>query len=819
MNFPEGYFENEVREGFFVPSMIKRSWAAELDVLAQIDRICRKYNIQYFAEWGTLLGAVRHNGFIPWDDDLDIGMKREDYEKFLEVAERELPQGYRINNCRSRDDFWLFLARVMNTSHISFDDEHLRSSHEFPYIAGVDIFIMDYVSRDEEAEHNRDVIADYTITLADHIYERKVGSKEALAGLGKIKSLAEEVFRTASSNNVNAELENAAQEHLIDGSNSTGGAGVIPERKSNGKLVEELHYDVHKIRRYLDASCEDSKLTEYIASLHKDMYMYAEKLFSIFGKDDADELTQLFPFGLRRKGHRYPKEYYADCIRLPFENTTIPVPIGYDAMLRRRYGDYMKICRNRSGHDYPFFESQQAQLDGITGVKLPSYSFTKAEKAYAEAGTEPEKSYSKDSFKALACDAYEELKRYDEPSQAQLLAIDFGTMIEKLYGEGHDTVKQLEKYCEQLYIYVCTGDGREILEKIIDELGESIRKHILDAQESTFIVTKVSEWRYIKTEYEKNVQAGNRVYVIPVPYYHKKFDGALYDMNCEYDAFCELLKNEPDNVHVQAFDEYDIVLHHPDKVYIQNPYDGWDKGISIHPQYYTENIVGSCGSMIYIPPFEVYEFDENDYCQCHNADSYILTPGVVRSACVLVQSDRIRNVYIDKLAKWAGEETRAIWERKILGCGTQMADGKKIDRQSITKTVADMVKSDVQGEKEAGKKILLYHNEASFFIENKEKALDKVEHNVEVFEQNSDSIAVIWNLPESIDDILKKYLTDEAARFISLKKRIENIGQLDTSDGKGIVDYVDAYYGDGSCLSRLCQLAGKPVMLEDVDVI
>ena len=70
LQFPEEYFEDEVRDGFYVPSMIKRAWATELDVLDEVDRICRKYNITYYAEWGTLLGAIRHAGYVPWDDDL-----------------------------------------------------------------------------------------------------------------------------------------------------------------------------------------------------------------------------------------------------------------------------------------------------------------------------------------------------------------------------------------------------------------------------------------------------------------------------------------------------------------------------------------------------------------------------------------------------------------------------------------------------------------------------------------------------------------------------------------------------------------------------
>ena len=86
MEFPESYFEDEVREGFFIPSMMKRCWAAQLQVLEDVDKLCEKYNIKYYGDCGTLIGAVRHGGYIPWDDDMDIAMLREDYECFLEHA-------------------------------------------------------------------------------------------------------------------------------------------------------------------------------------------------------------------------------------------------------------------------------------------------------------------------------------------------------------------------------------------------------------------------------------------------------------------------------------------------------------------------------------------------------------------------------------------------------------------------------------------------------------------------------------------------------------------------------------------------------------
>ena len=72
MEFDKNYFEAEVREGFYVTSDIKHAWAAQLEVLSDVDKACRENGIQYFAEWGTLLGAIRHHGFIPWEDDMDI---------------------------------------------------------------------------------------------------------------------------------------------------------------------------------------------------------------------------------------------------------------------------------------------------------------------------------------------------------------------------------------------------------------------------------------------------------------------------------------------------------------------------------------------------------------------------------------------------------------------------------------------------------------------------------------------------------------------------------------------------------------------------
>ena len=149
------FFRDEIRNGFYIPTAIKQSWANALDILAEIDRICKKHDIKYFADWGSFLGAVRHGGFIPWDDDLDICMKRDDYDRFRAIADAELPPEYCIHDFERHDDHWLFLSRVVNSSRISFDEAFLNDHYNFPWLTGVDIFVKDYLYKDSAKEKER----------------------------------------------------------------------------------------------------------------------------------------------------------------------------------------------------------------------------------------------------------------------------------------------------------------------------------------------------------------------------------------------------------------------------------------------------------------------------------------------------------------------------------------------------------------------------------------------------------------------------------------------------------------------------------------
>ena len=94
--------------------ILKKLQLTELDILKEIDRICKKYDIKYFLMYGTLLGAVRHKGFIPWDDDIDIGMLQEDYSKFIKVAPKELKDKFHLDAIETNSKYYLPFIKVRN---------------------------------------------------------------------------------------------------------------------------------------------------------------------------------------------------------------------------------------------------------------------------------------------------------------------------------------------------------------------------------------------------------------------------------------------------------------------------------------------------------------------------------------------------------------------------------------------------------------------------------------------------------------------------------------------------------------------------------
>lgn len=114
MSNKEFSLKEEVRNGFTVSEKRKRVWLKELECLELFRNICEKHSLTWFVIGGTLLGAIRHGGFIPWDDDLDVAMPRADYKKFLNIASKELQPPFYLQTAGSDKEFYCGFSRIRN---------------------------------------------------------------------------------------------------------------------------------------------------------------------------------------------------------------------------------------------------------------------------------------------------------------------------------------------------------------------------------------------------------------------------------------------------------------------------------------------------------------------------------------------------------------------------------------------------------------------------------------------------------------------------------------------------------------------------------
>lgn len=120
---------------------LRKLQLTELEILKVIDGICKKHDIKYSLYAGTLLGAVRHKGFIPWDDDLDICMSREQYNRFLEVWSSESPKGYLLQNKDNIPTFTQSFSKIRKDNTTFFQDGEIAGDYHMGIF--VDIFPID----------------------------------------------------------------------------------------------------------------------------------------------------------------------------------------------------------------------------------------------------------------------------------------------------------------------------------------------------------------------------------------------------------------------------------------------------------------------------------------------------------------------------------------------------------------------------------------------------------------------------------------------------------------------------------------------------
>ena len=744
----DSYLEDEIRDGFYIPSMTKRTWAMELTVLDLIDSICSKHNITYFADWGTYLGAIRHKGFVPWDDDLDICMHRNEFNKFLAVAKEELPEGYSIMSFHNNDYSWKFIYNIVPNDHMCFTPEYLKSHYSFPYIVAIDIFIIDNISDDDSIEQSRN------------------------------------------------------------------------------EQVKRLLNEADKIS--LSEQSEPDKLNKMRA-----LYDEAEKLLQLENEHDTKRVVQKVPWGVYHN-RTYDKSDFINAVRVPFEMTSVPVPLCFNKILSSKYGNFMNIVFGGGGHNYPYYIGQKKALkedfDYPATYKFSESDLLSNEKDYSaslKVIAAEIKEYLADSVEIIheillnkdSGLSYEDIITY--LSELQNNIVSFGTLTESIKGEDCNTVKLLEQYLEVIYkvakyvqkfdegiSYEASAESKyaECDEEVKDtfaSISDAIDSEIVNRRSVLFLPVKAKHFSSMRMAYEMETATPDTdVYVMPLPYYYKEYDGSFKDeMHIDTE---ELIKA---NISATDYSRFDLSLLCPEKIYINSAYDEYNMAVSVDTRFYARNVKKYTEKLIYIPYFKLMEFDRANYPCWYNMQYYCTVPGVVMADKVYVQSENTRKVYIDKLNEWVGDEKYTdIWEQKI-----------DVYNESCEKHSEDELR-------DAGsKKTIVWFVSAGSLAEFGDRYIEKAYRNLDVFALSKDKLKVLLNSEPFLDEMIKNY-SDELYKkwtgFIDEFNRSgigEVVSQVEEKSVEALLK-ANAYYGDPSSICKDFILMKKPVMLQNVEV-
>lgn len=777
MKILDSYFEDEVREGYYIPSIMKKSWAADQKLLWVFQEICEKHGIQYYAEWGALLGAIRHGGTIPWDDDIDVCMKRSEYNKLMAVMD-EFPEGYTVLDYRTGQgsDSVNMITKLANWGSYRLSP-HLREEYYgYPYVAMIDIFILDYLPTDEKKEQEFREIIEYLNGLIGEVLKEKRGERVDWLSV-------EECLR---------EIEN-----------------FFEIRINRQKSIALQLYEV-----------------------------LMERVPDLVSEREAKELTHL-PVWTVNANYRLPKSCFEGSMKVPFENMEICVPVGYDELLKRKYGaDYMTPVQAGGSHDYPYFEKIENKLRE-RGEEIFEYTFSIDEWKKMEQEREEERQFKVESlgqrtrpFVTLFQEAHESLIQLLNQGEldnvvalmgeCQEVAVQLGSMIEEERGEGSAVVVVLEQYCEQLFhineeLICCVEEQTELdIEHIYAELltfeeklVSSIEEELPDKKEIVFVPYKAKYWKTMQETWEKYTENPEYdVYVVPAPYYYKDNYGAAKMDEMQYET-----EGYPEEVSLVSYESYNFQTRHPDILVIQCPYDDYNYAMTIHPFFYARNLKKYTEKLVYIPALVMDEVGLEDQRMQKMLRYYCNMPGVVYADEVLVQSEQMKQVYVELLTEFAGEDTREIWDEKIVAVDFSLEDRKDMDfLVDIPIQWGEYIRKQ-DGQR---KKVILYTTSVSALLSGGETMIEKMKNVLETFYENREEIALIWRSDRAVREVLRK---DNPKLWRQYSQLVQGYREADWGIFDDSVDDMvarrlcDACYGDGGRTMNGCRVDGKPVMV------
>jgi len=601
LEFQNKFFLDEVIEGFYVPGMMKRAWAAELQLLSFLDELCKKNGISYFLDYGSLIGAVRHKGFIPWDDDIDISMYRKDFRLLEACIKKDAPEYIDLYYAGKDRETASSLAAI-GMKEPSFNPEKQAFFQQFPFYTGLDISILEDIL-DEKCEKERQKVFYHLASLLKSVE----GEKE------KGYSFLYEKWKN--------ELRSITNE-VVSFLNCYGGElpVIFPEDGKN--FIGEIYFAMDSLFR-----CLENQDTEYVAC----------------GPD----------YALHRKGKMKRSWYKGEDNKTVFlYGKEFTIPSNWDAILKVEYGDYLSSKPNLGDHQYPFYQESEKFFHESLGEKDPyRYFFSKEDLRKQE--RKNLRAIILESFKALENtwkEASEKnigkdgLKALCQKSQEEALAI--GNAIETR--GSLPSVSILEEFCTLLFqLYeslenVTSENSSKGFcdEKEIEEQGIANQEEKLTQIFKTLVLAKTQfslDWKprvlflaYSLERFEKTLAEEFRclleeqqleLFLLPVPYGFKNVKGELKERFYEGESF---QKKYP----ILDYKSLNLQSLQADIIVTPTAFDHVNPVFSLDPFYDTKNIKMFTPNLIYYPDFTLDRVGKGEYKAEYNRRYYMPLPGI-----------------------------------------------------------------------------------------------------------------------------------------------------------------------------------------------
>jgi hypothetical protein len=413
-------------------------------------------------------------------------------------------------------------------------------------------------------------------------------------------------------------------------------------------------------------------------------------------------------------------------------------------------------------------------------------------------------------------------------SDCQDSAISMGEQIEKLYGEGTKCVSLLEQYCENLYLltqaFDDAGKKRELyntLNKQLKKLRGLMTSELPDKLEIAFFPYKASMWDSLESVYlAAKADPNCDAYCVPIPYFDRNSDGSLGQMHYEGSEY-------PKNIEITNWESYNFEERRPDVIYIHNPYDKWNLVTCVHPRYFSENLKQYTDKLVYIPYFVLDEIEPDDQNAIDGMKHFVWTPGVIYADKVILQSEKMKQIYINEFMKTAKENglggdfiNRKKLEEKFLGTGSPKFDKVKNTRKEDLEIPYEWLRI-IQKPDGDFKKVVLYNNSLSALLQESEKMIVKMQSVFHVFKEHKDEIVLLWRPHPLIQATISSMRPDLWTEYEMLVKQYQKEGwgiYDDTPELDRAIVLSDAYYGDRSSVVKLCRKREIPIMIQNVNV-